>query len=172
MKKSLYFILFGLLFSFTAFSQQNGSLSAINTGTFNSAEARLNFISNLNLNQVDPSSATQNLQNEILIQQIGDYNRVFSQVQSESSQLGLIQNGNFNTISLEVDAPTINTNVIQNGDGNTVLDNIYYSNLDVNMNAIQNGNNLSLNRIGVNSLSNKLQIVQEGNFKTVTVISN
>ncbi len=58
------------------------------------------------------------------------------------------------------------------GDSNSVYDNIYYSNLDILLNVIQNGDNLSVNRIGVNSLSNKIQLVQEGRFKSITVISN
>ena len=166
MKTPLNFIILIFFIGSTGFSQEG-------VAGFNSDQERLNLLSNINFNQASLNdNASINEQNAVIIQQIGDYNNVYSQTQSQSSKLELIQNGDFNNIQLEVNAPSINARVIQNGDNNTVLDNIYYSNLDVRLNAIQNGDNLSINRMGVNSLSNKLQIIQEGSFKTITVISN
>ena len=126
----------------------------------------------MDFNRFNLERSSLNQQNEILIQQIGYNNTVFSQTQSQSSKIKLLQNGDFNSVYLDVNAPKIDAKIIQNGDSNIITDNIYYSNLDVKLNALQNGNNLSINRIGVNSLSNKLQLIQEGSFRTITVISN
>lgn len=168
MKSPLNLLILILCMSYSAFSQEEIDL---NLGEFNSVEEQFNVLNTydrLNFN----NNTEINQQNSVIIQQIGDYNTVYSQTQSQSSNLELIQIGDFNNIQLEVNAPTINGRIIQNGNNNSVLDVIYYSNLDVGINAIQNGDNLTINRIGVNSLSNKLQLVQEGSFKTITVISN
>ena len=169
MKNQTKFILLSFLIGYTAFSQE----VTPSVGEFNTEAERLNVISNFNYSQVRfNDNATVNERNAVIIQQIGDNNQVFSRTTSQSSNINLYQKGDFNTVSLDVNAPTIEANVVQNGNDNYVLDYIYYSNLDVKLNAVQNGNNLTINRIGVNSLSNKLQLVQEGSFKTITVISN
>ena len=168
MKSPLNLLILILCISYSAFSQEEIGL---NLGEFNSVEEQFNVLNTydrLNFN----NNTEINQQNSVIIQQIGDYNRVYSQTQSQSSNLELVQIGDFNNIQLEVNAPTINGRIIQNGNNTSGLDVIYYSNLDVGINAIQNGDNLTINRIGVNSLSNKLQLVQEGSFKTITVISN
>jgi len=172
MKNNIVLIIILLIFNCTCFSQQ-GELDSYSSDIFNSEQESLNLLSSLNLNQLSNDNfVLNNQENSILIQQIGDYNTVYSKTQSSQSILILTQNGDYNNIELQVTAPTINGTVIQNGNNNSVSDNIYYSNLDVLLNVIQNGDNLSVNRIGVNSLSNKVQLVQEGRFKTITVISN
>jgi hypothetical protein len=170
--KNPLIIFFIILTSYTAFSQEREGM--VIARDFTTEQEQYNFLSNFNYNQLNlnDNASIINQQNAVFIQQIGNFNQVISQTQSQSSNLELMQNGDFNNITLKVNAPDINARVIQNGDNNSVLDYIYYSNLDVKLNAVQNGNNLTINRIGVNSLSNKLQLVQEGSFKTITVISN
>ena len=170
--KNIVLLILVLVFNFACFSQQ-GELESYSSDIFNSDQESLNLLSSLNLNQLNRENYELfNQENSILIQQIGDYNTVYSKTQSSQSNLILTQNGDYNNIDLQVTAPTINGTIIQNGNNNSVYDNIYYSNLDILLNVIQNGDNLSVNRIGVNSLSNKIQLVQEGSFKTITVISN
>ena len=160
-----------ILTSYSAFSQEREG--RVVSSDFTTEEEQNNFLSSFSDNQLSLSDkALITEQNAVFIEQIGNFNQVISQTQSQTSNLEFIQNGDFNNITLDVNAPDVNARVIQNGDNNTVLDYIYYSNLDVKLNAVQNGNNLTINRVGVNSLSNKLQLVQEGSFKTITVISN
>ena len=171
MKSPLNFIILIFFIGCSAFSQKG--VTGFNSSDFNSEQERLNVLSEFSFSQPGLNgNASINEQNAVIIQQIGDNNRVYSQTQSQSSKLELIQNGDFNNIQLEVNAPSINARIIQNGNNNAVLDNIYYTNLDVKLNAIQSGDNLTINRLGVNSLSNKLQLIQEGSSKTITVISN
>ena len=167
MKLSVTYLLLTFFISYTAFSQ--GEIAT----NFSTENERFNVLSTMEFNQqANLSSSPVNQRNTVFIQQIGNNNRVYSQTQSQASRINLYQNGDFNRVEINADAPSLDTFVIQNGNNNYVLDNVYYSNLEVKLNAIQNGNNLSINRIGVNSLSNKLQLVQEGSFKTITVISN
>lgn len=154
----------------TAFSQEEAGITI--SSDLSTEEEQYNILNSLNYNQLLNDRTSINQQNVVFIQQIGNFNSVFSQTQTQSSNLELIQNGDYNSILLDINAPKLDARVHQNGDNNLVLDYIYYSNLNVKLNAIQKGNNLSINRIGVNSLSNKLQLVQEGSFKTITVISN
>ncbi len=83
----------------------------------------------------------------------------------------MIQHGDNNNIDLSINAPSITGKILQNGNSNTVLNSIYYTNMNVNVNDQQIGDNLTINRIGINSLTNKLRLVQQGSSKTITVIS-
>ena len=175
MKKSISLLVFVSLFSFlSAFSQIQES-SPYSSDVFQSRDNGLNLLSDLTIiSQVNQESSflNQNVQNSVVINQIGFNNYINAQTQSDYSNIELYQNGNSNVIDVNVVAPSITENIIQNGNNNSVTDNIYYSNQNVKLQLIQKGDNLSLNRIGANSISNKLQLVQEGNFKTITVISN
>lgn len=172
MKNSIKILVLIFFISYTAYSQEDNE-SNYSSPIFNSEQESLNLLANINSDQLTQNDASViNEQNFVLIQQVGFNNTVYSQTRSQSSSLELYQNGDFNTINLDVNAPNLEANILQNGNNNSVSDNIYYSNLDVKLEAIQNGNDLSISRIGVNSLSNKLQLVQEGSFKTITVISN
>jgi hypothetical protein len=170
-KDKLYILILVIFINFSVFSQED----QVNILGFNlnSEQENTNLLNNINLFQLSPNingSSTQD--NNILIQQIGNYNRVFSQTQSQSSEIELIQYGDFNEIDLSINAPSISGKIIQNGNSNSILNSIYYTNLNVNLNAQQNGNNLTINKIGINSLSNSLQINQQGSFKSITIISN
>ena len=156
-------------------NKQTTEPSSYSSDVFESEANGLNLLSGLNatsqVNQED-NLVNQYAQNSVFINQIGYNNYINTQTTSKSSNIELNQNGDFNFIDINVSAPSITENIIQNGNNNSVTDNIYYSNLEVGLNLIQNGDNLSLNRIGANSISNRLQLVQEGSFKTITVISN
>lgn len=172
MKNSIKILVLIFFISYSAYSQEDNETN-YSSPIFNSEQESLNLLANLYSNQVIQEDASVlNQQNSVIIQQVGFNNSIYSQTRSQSSSLELYQNGDYNSINLDVNAPNLEAKILQNGDNNSVLDNIYYSNLDVKLEAIQNGNNLSISRIGVNSLSNKLQLVQEGSFKTITVISN
>ncbi len=58
----------------------------------NSEQESFNLINNINLFQLNPETNSSNNQdNNLLIQQIGNYNRIYSQTQSQSSEIELIQ---------------------------------------------------------------------------------
>ena len=178
MKKSISIVLFVSLFCvFASFSQSDTGLDS-NTNEFGSPnQSNFNLLSGLSfIQQVSPENEVINtnlsLGNAVNINQIGDYNLINSRTNSDFSNIELRQNGDSNFIEISVNAPSISETIIQNGNNNSYKDIIYNTNLNVGMNLIQNGNNLSVNRIGVNSLTNNLQLVQEGSFKTITIISN
>lgn len=174
MKNRIKILIFAFFICISGYSQEENN-SNYSSNVFNSNQDGLNLLSNINLRQLSLDANNNGVlyqQNNVVIQQVGFNNTLYSSTVSESSNLELNQKGDFNDINLTVNAPSVTANILQNGNNNRVLDNVYYSNLDVGLQAIQNGDNLTINRIGVNSLSNKLQLIQEGSYKTITVISN
>ena len=170
MKRNSALILVFLV-SFCCFSQQE-ELDGYSSEMLNSNNEAFTLLSSINSNQlITNDNLVSNQQNAILIQQIGNYNRIYSQTQSNSSDIELIQHGDNNNIDLSINAPSITGKISQDGNSNTVLNSIYYTNMNVNVNDQQIGDNLTINRIGVNSLTNKLRLVQQGSYKTITVIS-
>lgn len=178
MKKSILIIVFVSLFSLvSSYSQTETNNYSSDSEVFNSQQNELNLLSGLSfISQVNPEESVNsfdyNAPNSVIISQIGFNNYINSETKSDFSTIELLQNGDSNSIDLLISAPTISHNIIQDGNNNSVKDAIYYSNQEVGLQLIQKGNNLSLNRIGVNSLTNKLQLSQEGSFKTITIISN
>ena len=153
MKFQLNILVLVLFICFSSFSQEE-TKSEYSSDVFNSEQNGLNLLSNINPDQEDitQSRLYNNTENNlVLIKQIGDKNFISTNTQSQSSTLELLQNGDLNSINIVVNAPSIKTDITQNGNNNSVIDNIYYTNLDVGLKLIQNGDNLSLNRIGVNS---------------------
>ena len=165
-------LLSAFLVSFCCFSQQGVINDGYSSENFNTANEGFTLLSSINSNQlITNDNLVSNQQNAILIQQIGNYNRIYSQTQSNSSDIELIQHGDNNNIDLSINAPSITGKISQDGNSNTVLNSIYYTNMNVNVNDQQIGDNLTINRIGINSLTNKLRLVQQGSSKTITVIS-
>lgn len=169
-----------LVFGMAIFAQSDGDeFSNSDAEIFNSEQEGLNLLSSIldnnnseSLEVQNSNSIYNNYSNSVIVQQIGDYNSIYTNTKSQTSSIQLIQSGNYNDINLNINAPDIQSSILQQGDNNSVHDLIYYTNRDVELNVSQNGNNLSVNRIGVNSLTEKIQIVQEGSFKTITLISN
>ncbi len=177
MKKSIILIAFVGLFSLvSSYSQTETNNYSSDSEVFNSQQDELNLLSGLSfisqVNQEELASSFNNAPSSVIISQVGFNNYINSQTKSDFSNIELLQNGDSNSIDLLISAPTISHNIIQDGNNNSVTDAIYYSNQEVGLQLIQKGNNLSLNRIGVNSLTNKLKLTQQGSFKTITIISN
>lgn len=173
MKKNRYILVLFFLAS-TTYSFAQSALSSDNPFETRATEqARLNILSSVFINQSTTTNSSSLVSNsQVLIQQIGADNLANIQTRSADATIELTQNGNFNATDINIDALSVESTIIQNGNNNSVLDNIYYSNLPVSLNVIQNGDNLTVNRIGTNSLTNRLQLVQQGSSKTITVISN
>ena len=178
--KTFRLSIFLMAFCFLGGFAQTESGNNTDEEIINSEQESLNLLSAIigpDANQEQNSNYFQagnanDAYNSVMIQQVGDYNYVQSSTRSQSSNLELTQLGNNNGINLNVNAPDIQTNILQQGDNNLVNDIIYSTGLDVQLNVIQNGDNLQFNRIGVNALTNKIKFIQEGSFKTITLISN
>jgi hypothetical protein len=165
------FILILLLISSVSYAQEkedNSDFKQYSSSIFNSKETALSVVSSMNkktdtfINQ--PSSG-------VLIQQIGDFNKVSATFQANEAKLSVEQNGDGNELFLDKAAQTINQNVVQQGDNNQISDFTFRTNYNVKMEMIQNGDNQNIQNIGTNSISKNMKITQSGNGASVILIN-
>ncbi|RRJ93022.1 hypothetical protein [Flavobacterium macacae] len=171
--KSLFIkLVFITLFSQAIFAQEEGEnpgFDQYSSSVFDSKENALNLVSKMNVNQ--SLNTLSNNPSGIMIQQIGDFNTVNASFKSSNVNFSVAQNGNNNLIEVSKEANSINQAIIQNGSNNTVSDFTYYTNYDVNMQMIQQGDNQNIQNYGTNSLSKDMKISQSGNGTGVIIIN-
>ena len=109
--------------------------------------------------------------NSVFLRQIGDFNTVSVQVQTNASEISLFQNGDSNDISLDYVANTAITDLVQNGNNNRISDFINDANADVSLDLIQDGDNLNFQRDGANSLTKSLKFKQTEASPTLIIRS-
>lgn len=109
--------------------------------------------------------------NSVFLRQIGDFNTVSVNVQTNASEISLIQNGDSNDISLDYLANTAVTDLVQNGDNNRITDFVNDLNADVSLDLIQDGDNLNFERNGANNLTKSLQFKQTEASPTLIIRS-
>lgn len=98
--------------------------------------------------------------NLVSIQQIGDFNTVNVFSATESSTIDITQEGSSNEIDLRYNTRTVFALLNQQGNFNSITDFVSDSNANPAIDLTQNGNNLSFERYGVNSLTNSLRFTQ------------
>lgn len=109
------------------------------------------------------------LNNNIQINQIGDYNKSQVYLKASQSNLTINQYGDKNDISFYKSTPEIKQIIQQTGNSNFVSDFSLYSNYKVDMQINQQGNNLTLFNNGTNSISKEMKITQTGNSGTIYI---
>lgn len=131
--------------------------------------SQINFITSQFV-QANNASRTEALNNNIYVDQVGNFNTVFSQTNSTSSNINLTQRGNNNDISLTIAADNIQENVSQIGNNNSFLD-FSTNNADFHFADIsQEGNNHNLSWFGgKNSVSEGLSITMQGQGTSIIV---
>ena len=104
----------------------------------------------------------------IYIEQIGDYNIINSRTSSsQESSVKYQQIGNYNTIDINIATFQFDEQIVQYGNNNLVMDYIFNPATSVQFHVEQLGNNLTLERFGSNSLSDKMEIKMEGANRTI-----
>lgn len=109
--------------------------------------------------------------NSIFLTQIGDLNVVAINSNTTSSEIQLTQRGNFNFTGLDYRANTVVTSIAQNGDFNLVRDFVNNTEANVSLDLQQNGNNLTFERFGTNSLTQSMRFVQTEASPTIIIRS-
>jgi hypothetical protein len=163
-------LLFAIIFTQFVFSQEEESNTTFNqysSSLFDSEQNSLFVVSKMN----DDINALQSNQNNVNIQQIGDYNVINANVNATNSSLIITQNGTNNAIELNKNALELAQKMTQIGNDNTISDLTYFTNYKVNMEMNQNGNNQNIQNIGTNSLSKDMKITQTGNGASIIIIN-
>ncbi len=109
--------------------------------------------------------------NLVTIQQIGDFNRANIFTATQSSDINITQEGNSNEVDLSYTALSVFTQLNQQGNFNFVTDFVADENATPALDLTQDGNNLSFERYGVNSLTNSLRFTQTEASPTIIVRS-
>ncbi|WP_338375236.1 hypothetical protein [uncultured Flavobacterium sp.] len=165
-----YILFFAIIFTQMSFSQEkenNEDFKQYSSSLFNSEQNSLFVVSNM----ADKLNTVQFNQNSINIQQIGDYNVIDANVNSENSKLFITQEGINNSVGLIKNTPELVQSISQTGNNNTISDLTYYTNYKVNMEMTQNGSNQNIQNIGTNSLSKDMKISQTGNGASIIIIN-
>ncbi|MFV8325235.1 hypothetical protein [Flavobacterium sp. ZS1P14] len=110
--------------------------------------------------------------NGVLIEQIGDFNFVYTNLKANTIALQVTQEGDYNFYELIKEANVINAKVIQKGENNVTLHNALYTGYDLYIETVQQGNNLKIQSIGSNSISDNIKIIQTGTNASVIIINN
>ena len=172
MKTFILNIIVFLLFSSVFYAQEkedNSDFIPYSSSVFNSKEKALSVVSNMDKKKQNELSSK--IQAGILIQQIGELNKVVANLKSNEVKVAVDQNGNSNLLLLDKDAKSIAQNIVQQGNNNKISDFTLYTNYNINMEMIQKGDNQNIQSIGTNSLSKNMKITQTGNGASIILIN-
>ena len=109
--------------------------------------------------------------NSVFIRQIGSLNKVAISVDTQASEIKLTQNGSFNQTNLDYTANTAYADLVQNGNYNSIVDYVNDSQADVSLELVQDGDNITFERFGVNNLTKSLKFKQTEASPTIIVRS-
>jgi len=119
-----------------------------------------------------PNPRSQTIQgNSVFVQQIGELNSAAILTNTQASEINLLQQGNSNLTVLDYNALTAITNVSQLGDFNLVTDFINNPTENVSLDLIQQGDNLTFERFGSNSITRSLRFIQTEASPTIIIRS-
>ncbi|MFT5964646.1 MAG: adenylate cyclase [Flavobacterium sp.] len=161
-----FLLFFVVIFSTFVFSQENTDNEEFLKGkTFQ-------LVSGINLTTKNDIAFDNLIQSGgVNIKQIGSYNSLKIYLKAESVAVSVVQNGTGNQLELEREANSIKQKVVQEGQNNSIKDFSIYTNNNVNIELIQQGNNQSILNYGSNSISENMKVVQSGNGAAVIIIN-
>lgn len=174
MKNFILYLWTLLLFSPVFYAQDkedNPDFKQYSSSVFKSKEAALNVVSSMNKKITTSDMLNYNQTSGVLIQQIGDYNKVNAALIADETNLAVNQSGEGNEFFLDKTAKTITQNVIQQGDNNKITDFTLRTNYNINIEMSQKGDNQSIQNIGTNSISKNMKINQTGNGASVIILN-
>jgi hypothetical protein len=161
--RKLYHLIVILLIANFGFAQQTGDLTSDIT--------QLDQIQYLDAGINSSVLNTFTEGSQVYIMQQGTLNNASVTTIGADIDVSIIQNGNLNNAKLQVDNVSLTESILQNGNNNNVTS--YYFGYDqpVASEVIQNGNNLTLERYGVNSYTDRIRVNMQGNSRTVIIRS-
>lgn len=109
--------------------------------------------------------------NRIVLQQVGDFNNVAVNNNTQASEIKIAQFGDYNLTDLTYVAKTAYTNLIQNGNYNTIKDFSYDLEANLSLELQQQGNGLYFERYGSNSITESLKFTQTSASPTIIIRS-
>ena len=162
--QTIFFLFFGSVMIAQTYTNENSNGGI---DVFQNKATQLSFLSfQERLSSTSPGASGNNA---IYIQQIGNYNDVYSNTKSINSNINLIQKGNNNEILLNLKAVSINENVLQTGVNNNFANLSTSGNISHSAAVMQRGANQNLIMLGSNSISDNMIILMQGKGQTILV---
>lgn len=115
------------------------------------------------------SSVAQEVRSYVYVNQIGDYNSLFSDTNTTQDQSEYNQFGDYNFVDISIRSNMVNQNVNQLGNGNSFENYSYNSFNRHEIGVVQKGDNIDVQVFGSNSISEGMKINVIGNDKSVIV---
>lgn len=170
-----YIFLFLLIFSQIVFSQ-NKNDGDVDPSTIILNEETAYLLSSINgtdnKDNGQPEKEKPSPKDGIFIEQIGDFNFVYTNLKAKTIKVEVIQEGDFNFYELVKESNTISVKALQKGEGNFTSNISLYNGYDTYVETLQEGNNLNIQSLGSNSISSNMKIIQKGTDASVIVINN
>jgi hypothetical protein len=164
------FFCFFLLLSTISFGQENeksGQFKNYSSTLFNSTDNALNVISAMNA-KVNTNFSGNSI-NSVLIQQIGNNNQTFTNIDAKNVAVSVNQSGTGNNLMISKEANSVIQNIAQQGSNNFITDYSSFTYNSINMEIVQKGDNQSIQNYGTNSLSKDMKIIQNGTGASVII---
>ena len=115
------------------------------------------------------NSMAQEGNSSVYVNQIGDYNSLFSSTNTVQDQSVYSQRGDYNSVDVSVRSNVVKQNVEQLGNGNSFENYSYNSFNRQEVEVMQKGNNIDIQVFGSNSMSEGMKILVTGNDKALIV---
>ncbi|MBK0369171.1 hypothetical protein [Flavobacterium agrisoli] len=149
--------------------EENPEFKNYSSAVFDSKNSSLSIVSKMA--KSEQKQLNQQLQQGVLIQQIGDFNTATAILKAKTTKVATTQLGNNNDFLLVKNAKSITQNIVQQGNNNKITDFTLYTHRDVNMEMIQKGDNQKIENFGTNSISEDMKITQNTNGAKVILIN-
>jgi len=160
-----------LLSQFIAAQNYVDDRPVVQSQGLSSQNAQFNFVSNnITTASANTTAQTNGGSNSVFIEQVGFGNVVSAQIISDNSQIFIMQDGFYNVTDLLLKAQNITQNINQIGNSNLVLDYSMHGAVNHQVGVNQIGNYNTTISAGRNSISERLQVNQQGTGSTVHVI--
>jgi len=118
-----------------------------------------------------PTRNQQLENNSVFLQQVGDFNQVSVFASTAASDINISQQGDANFVNLDYRANTAIANILQQGNENVLIDFVNNPTEDVSLDLQQQGDNLTFERFGTNSITRSLQFIQTEASPTIIIRS-
>ncbi|WP_055446647.1 hypothetical protein [Lacinutrix mariniflava] len=156
-----------MMFSQTYTDDENNSEGSTQLGGQNVSHE---FFSSFFDTTINPKLSTVQ-GNSVFITQVGQYNGVAADIESNASEITISQNGKFNNLNLEYNVDKVVANLSQNGNSNIIKDYVIDANAEVSLDLKQNGNNLKFDKFGTNSITKNIKFTQTESSPSIIIRS-
>ena len=157
-EKSFLFLIILFLISFSISAQTYSNNEATDTTIGGLSITQSQFSTFFNTTANNKLETITN--NALVIEQVGSNNNATVKTASRASDINIGQNGLRNNVNLTYKVDAVVADLSQNGNDNRILDYVIDPTAKVSLELEQNGNNLTFDKFGTNSITKNIKFNQ------------